>query len=72
MAITETNGATRVVADLGIVTNPNSGFEQVTPMNNSQSAIEFQSILNGIATQIAVDTPPPAPGAAARVYKSRP
>lgn len=50
--IVEANGATRVIADMAIVTNPGSSFERRTPMSNSQDSVKIQEFLNGLKRSI--------------------
>ncbi|MBC6436935.1 MAG: hypothetical protein GDA52_02075 [Rhodobacteraceae bacterium] len=50
--IVENAGATRVVADMAIITNPGSAFERRTPMNTSQDSLGIQRILNDLKRTI--------------------
>lgn len=40
---------TRVVVDMAMVQNPGSGFERLTPGNNSQDSTDIQNWLNSLA-----------------------
>lgn len=40
---------TRVVVDMAMVQNPGSGFERLTPGNNSQDSTDIQTWLNSLA-----------------------
>ena len=43
-----TGTETRVVADIAIITNPNSGFERRTEMNQAADSVQVQNILDAV------------------------
>lgn len=52
MSLTETAGATRIVASLDVVTNPGTAYERLTPFSNSRDAAEFQTFLQTVAARV--------------------
>lgn len=56
----------RVVSDMAIITNPGSGFEQRTEMNNSQDSSDVQRLLNEIKYTVEPKTASITPSANAR------
>lgn len=56
--IASTPPTVRVVADLAIITNPGSAFEQRMPLNNSQESVQAQALLD--AVKYKIESPPPA------------
>jgi len=51
-AFAEINGQTRTVADLAVVTNPGTGFEQVTPVEANDALQKVQEYLTQAAAEI--------------------
>jgi hypothetical protein len=66
--IASTPPLVRVVADIAIITNPGSGFEQRTEMNGSQDSVRVQALLDEIKASLEAPPPPPV---AAKPSKSK-
>jgi hypothetical protein len=54
--IAATPPAVRVVADIAVITNPGSGFEQRTEMNASQASVEVQGLLDQVKVSLEIAT----------------
>jgi hypothetical protein len=65
-SIAATPPTVRVVADIAIITNPGSGFEQRTEMNGSQDSVQVQALLDNM--KASLEAPPPV---AAKPPKSK-
>jgi hypothetical protein len=53
----ETSGSVRVIGSEAAVTNPNSGFEQVTEMHGAKDMNELQASLNGLKRKLGISMP---------------
>ncbi|MDX6805201.1 hypothetical protein [Terrihabitans rhizophilus] len=53
ITMTETEGRTLLVADLGIVTNAGTGMERILRMQNSQASVQFQTWLNTMPSRLS-------------------
>lgn len=52
-SLVETEGGVRVLADMGAVTNPGSGFERITVIKGGKNAAAVQSILDAVKNETA-------------------
>lgn len=59
--ITPAGDQTRVIVDIAAITNPGSGFEQRTPLNNSEASAEAQAALERVKADLESKRKPPAP-----------
>jgi len=50
----ELGSSIRIVAQIEIITNPDSGLEQVTPLNNGKDANDVQNMLTRIAARLDI------------------
>jgi hypothetical protein len=52
IAVTPANDNVRVVADIAVITNPGSAFEQRTKMNHGRESANLQATLNAIKARL--------------------